>query len=395
MRAAVRAGYSTIVVWVPGGGQHARLIRLLGRLARETGSTVAVATVQHDWDAAIALLPPNDGVTIIGDGTVVAPSLLAAAREIPAEAGQCIDVAAGAKWPESGILRMTAGDASDRGHVARELAVRRARALPLPSGVEVSRRSGMLAVRVGDPAQLAAAEKTIRRATYKDTDPKIARFNRRISLPISIALIPTPLTANQLSIILVGIGFYSAWLFSLGHYWTGVVAAFLSLAASVLDGCDGEIARLKYQESALGCWIETFGDYSYYLAIFVGLTIGAVRQTHWDVFYWLGGIALAGTLLSFAILIFLRSRITAGRPEKLHAVAKARFKSEPTFWSHIVWKLAFVATRAAMPYGIMCFALFHALPGIVFLAAVGANVYWISLVTKMRHLLDSAEAVAA
>jgi hypothetical protein len=113
------------------------------------------------------------------------------------------------------------------------------------------------------------------------------------------------------------------------------------------------------------------------------------------VFYWLGGIALAGTLLSFAILIFLRSRITAGRPEKLHAVAKARFKSEPTFWSHIVWKLAFVATRAAMPYGIMCFALFHALPGIVFLAAVGANVYWISLVTKMRHLLDSAEAVAA
>ena len=61
----------------------------------------------------------------------------------------------------------------------------------------------MLAVRVADPAQLAAAEETIRRATYKDTDAKIARFNRRISLPISIALIPTPLTANQLSIILV------------------------------------------------------------------------------------------------------------------------------------------------------------------------------------------------
>ena len=128
----------------------------------------------------------------------------------------------------------------------------------------------------------------------------------------ALQLIRTPLTANQLSIILVAIGFYSAWLFSLGHYWTGVLAAFLSLAASVLDGCDGEIARLKYQESALGCWIETFGDYSYYLAIFVGLTIGVVRQTHWDVFYWLGGIALAGTLLSFALLIFLRSRITAG-----------------------------------------------------------------------------------
>jgi hypothetical protein len=91
-----------------------------------------------------------------------------------------------------------------------------------------------------------------------------------MSVPISVALIRTPLTANQLSIGLVAVGFYSAWLFSLGHYWAGILGAFISLAASVLDGSDGEIARLKYQESALCCWIETFGDYSYYLAVFVG-----------------------------------------------------------------------------------------------------------------------------
>ena len=110
---------------------------------------------------------------------------------------------------------------------------------------------------------------------------------------------------------------------------------------------------------------------------------------------WLGGLALAGTLLSFGLLIFLRSRITAGRPEQLHAVAKARFKSEPTFWSRLVWRLSFVATRAAMPYGIMALALVYALPGVVVLAAIGANVYWVSLVMKMRHLLGPAEAVAA
>ena len=109
---------------------------------------------------------------------------------------------------------------------------------------------------------------------------------------------------------------------------------------------------------------------------------------------WLGGLALAGTLLSFGLLTFLRSRITAGRPEQLHAVAKARFKSEPTFWSRIIWRMSFVATRAAMPYGIMFFSLLYALPGIVFLAAVGANVYWICLVMN-RHLLGSAEVAAA
>ena len=47
---------------------------------------------------------------------------------------------------------------------------------------------------------------------------------------------------------------------------------------------------------------------------------------------WLGGIALAGTLLSFGLLIFLRSRITPAGAEQ-HGVAEARFKSEPTLWN--------------------------------------------------------------
>jgi phosphatidylglycerophosphate synthase len=244
---------------------------------------------------------------------------------------------------------------------------------------------------VRDAADLAQAEKTIRRSSYKDTDNTLARWNRNISLPISIALIPTPITANQFSVALVAVGFYSAWLFSLGHYWPGLLGGFLSLAASVLDGCDGEIARLKYQESALGCWIETFGDYSYYIAIFLGLTVGAVRRTGWPIFYWLGAIAIGGTLVCFALLIYLRSRITEGKPEKLHTIAGARFKAEPSWWSRIMWRISFVATRSAMPYGIFALSLLGLLPLVVVLAAIGSNTYWIALVLKLRHLLGDVE----
>jgi hypothetical protein len=120
-----------------------------------------------------------------------------------------------------------------------------------------------------------------------------------------------------------------------------------------------------------------------------------VRQTHGEVFYWLGAVALGGTLFAFALLIFLRSRITAGRPEKLHTITRSRLKSEPTFWSRIVWRISFVATRAAMPYGILAFSLVAALPGIVALAAIGANVYWISLLLKMRDLLGGREQQTA
>jgi phosphatidylglycerophosphate synthase len=334
-------------------------------------------------------------VTAIGPGTVVSPALLEFATTIVPSSGEIRDVPAGPDWPRTGVLRLTTEDAENVGTVECALRVRADCDDALPSGKDVADGRARLAARIRTAADLDAAEQTIRRASYKETDNRLARFNRRLSLPISVALIRTPLTANQLSVLLVAIGFYAAWLFSLGHYAAGVVGAFLSLAASILDGCDGEIARLKYQESALGCWIETFGDYAYYIAIFIGLTIGAVRATHVAAFYWIGGLALAGTLVSFALLVFLRTRITAGRPERLHAIARARFKAEPTFWSRIVWRLSFTATRSAMPYGIFAFALANLLPGIVVLAALGSNVYWISLVAKLRSLMGDEDAVAA
>jgi phosphatidylglycerophosphate synthase len=395
LRPARRAGYSRIIVWLPDGCQETKGSRLR-RLARAIGGGIVVARTHAEWQDALAGLDPDEPVTAIGAGTIVSTALLEQAADLPVVADDVRDVPAGPDFRVSGVVRCTAAAASSADAVQAILSAHRRRAHPLPSGVDVSRGRATLALRIESAADLAYAEDTIRRSSYKMTDAKVARFNRRMSLPISIALIPTPLTANQLSMMLVTLGFYSAWLFSAGHYAAGVLGAFLSLAASVLDGCDGEIARLKYQESALGCWIETFGDYSYYIAIFIGLTIGAVRQTGYDAFYWIGGLALAGTLLSFALLIYLRSRITAGQPEKLHAIARERFKAAGgSIWSRMIWRVSFVATRAAMPYGIMAFALVGALPGIVLLAALGANIYWVSIVIKLRHLLGSEEAVAA
>jgi phosphatidylglycerophosphate synthase len=394
LRSARRAGYDRIVVWLPGSAAK-DVAGAVRSAAAAAGGDIILAATPDEWASAIHASETIVAMTVVGAGTVVSPALLASAQQIAASPGEFRDVPAGSAWPESGVLRVAATEALDVRRLTAALALRRRHELPRPEGADVADGRAMLALRIVNPADLPAAEATIRRSSYKETDATIARFNRRISLPISVALIRTPLTANQLSVTLVALGFYSAWLFSLGHYWTGVLAAFLSLAASVLDGCDGEIARLKYQESALGCWIETVGDYSYYIAIFVGLAIGAARQTHWEIFYWFGGVALAGSIVTIALLVYLRSRITAGQPDKLHAIARDRFRAEETRWSWLIWRISFVATRSAMPYGIMLFALVYLLPGIVILAAIGANVYWISLVLKLRHLLQDEETVAA
>jgi phosphatidylglycerophosphate synthase len=391
LRPASRAGYSRIVVWLPNGCQGSGDGQLR-HLARTFGTAIVVAGSTSEWHAALSALGPTDPVTAIGAGTIVSTAVLEEARDLRVVDNGVRDVPAGRDFKMSGVLRLTAAGARSPHVVEALLAERRQRGGPLPSGTDVSVGRAALALRIVSPSDLSAAEQTIRLSSYKPTDTKIARFNRRMSLPISVALMPTPLTANQLSIMLVIVGFYSAWLFSTGHYAAGVFGAFLSLAASILDGCDGEIARLKYQESALGCWIETFGDYSYYIAIFIGLTIGAARRTGHESFYWIGGVALAGTILSFALLIYLRTRITEGQPEKLHAIARARFKAgSSSFASRIIWRVSFVATRAAMPYGIMAFALVGALPAIVVVAALGANIYWIAIIIKLRHLMGVGE----
>ena len=179
VRATARAGYSRIVVWAPEAAGQASLMRRLRKIAGSLRIRLDVATGPREWDAALESTRATDSVTIVGAGTVASTALLASARAIAAEAGRSVDVAAGPEWPESGVLRMTAWDARDRTRVAVELAARRDRALPLPTGIDVANKLGMLAIRIVDGADLAAAEQTIRRATYKDTDSMSARFNRR------------------------------------------------------------------------------------------------------------------------------------------------------------------------------------------------------------------------
>jgi phosphatidylglycerophosphate synthase len=252
----------------------------------------------------------------------------------------------------------------------------------------------MLATRVRTAADLPAVEREIRMAVFKPTDHNLARFNRRLSLPISVALLRTPITANQFSIALLFLGLYSAWLFSLGSYLTGVAAAAVSLAASILDGCDGEIARLKHQESDFGCWLETITDYTYYFAIFGGMTIGAVRYTGLRGFYVVGGIALMGMVAAFVLLLYLRHRMTRHSPSRFAGTVKGKFKEGAGTFTLLLAKLSNVATRAQMPYGIMALAFLGALPLVVILSAIGANAYWMALLWKLRALVGEERRAA-
>ena len=71
----------------------------------------------------------------------------------------------------------------------------------------------------------------------------VSRYlNRRFSRPIARALVPTPITPNQVSLVAFLLSVAAAALFYFDHnIWAGVLVQ----ASSIIDGVDGDLARQR------------------------------------------------------------------------------------------------------------------------------------------------------
>jgi phosphatidylglycerophosphate synthase len=384
LRASARARYTRVLVWTP--DQRAQWNAVASRLA--AALDVVAVSDEAVWRSHVARLNPGAVIAIVAPGIVPSPALLERARELAPDTDRALVEVAGHDSPHTGMFRARPDCLAQPAMLAQTLTRAGREAPAAPSAPD---ESAHLTLGVSTRAELAVAERRLRKAIFKPTDGRLGRFNRRISIPISVALIRwTRFSANAMSAFIIALGLYAGWLFSRGEYGSGVLAALVSWAASVLDGCDGELARLQYTDSTFGCWLDTLGDYLYYLAIFLGLTIGAVRQTGWRGFSWIGGALLAGMLLTFGLLILLRDRITDGQPERLRTTAKAHYYGTGKRWARVAARVSTVAMRATMPYGILGFAVFGLLPAVLVLGAIGAQVYWISIAVELKRLLKGA-----
>jgi phosphatidylglycerophosphate synthase len=231
--------------------------------------------------------------------------------------------------------------------------------------------------RVNSEKDRQAAERKLDRWLVKPTDGIYARLNRRISIPISRQLIKFPVTANMVTIFTLGVGIVSGIFFALGGYWNTLLGAFLCLYASILDGCDGEVARLKLLESDFGCWLETICDYLFYLILFVGMTIGLWRSSGSKTYLVAGGLLLFGAIATFLATAWERHRLAVGRPEQLLKIWQGHAESRPSNpFLFIGRHLEFIIRRCFFPYALLFFALFHIMNVAFFIAALGANLVW-------------------
>ncbi|MGB8769495.1 MAG: lysylphosphatidylglycerol synthase domain-containing protein [Candidatus Korobacteraceae bacterium] len=232
--------------------------------------------------------------------------------------------------------------------------------------------------KVANEQDRLVAEKKLESWLVKPTDGIFARMNRKVSIPISRQLIKFPITPNMVSLFTLGVSFASGLYFGLGGYWHALIGAVLSVWASILDGCDGEVARLKLQVSDFGCWLDTICDYLYYIFIFVGMTVGLVRSTGKTSYLTWGGMLLLGAIAMFVLASIGRKRLSGQRPEQYLAVWQKKAESQMSNpLAYIGRHLEFIIRRCFLPYALLAFALLNLTWIPICVGAVGATLAWI------------------
>jgi len=225
--------------------------------------------------------------------------------------------------------------------------------------------AGGLPMLLGDGAAgTASAEKALFAAlgpATAGTDSFLSRtIHRPISRFITRGLVKTGATPNMVTLFSIAVGLVGAFLLGKGTYGSQVLGAFLFVASTILDGVDGEMARLLLGETNFGHYLDIGGDNVVHVAVFVGIALGLYGMTANPLYLWALGFLLAG----FGLCALAVQRAMGHGPEK-QASAEAPF-------------LASLLVNRDFAYIVLLLALLHRLDW--FLFGTTAGVYLFALV---------------
>ena len=152
---------------------------------------------------------------------------------------------------------------------------------------------------VDDEEAFKKAENILLSNLKKTSDGPVSRhLNRPISTRITKHLLKKDITPNQITFFSFMLSLLGATFFFLGGYVNLIVGGILAQVSSVIDGCDGEVARLKFQASEFGGWFDAVLDRYADAFLLFGLTYYVYLPKENLLYLFIGFFAIIGTFMN-------------------------------------------------------------------------------------------------
>jgi phosphatidylglycerophosphate synthase len=351
-------------------------------LARDHAALPGMTTIP-DWSRLpAALVPSQTAPLLIAPAEILTETdwleRLAETRIEPAAwatiPNRIVMLAAGAV-PDALAVLHAEGGAYDLAAVQDRLTRRFGPPAAIPVGIDP-----MVVVTSMD---VSVAERRLLRSLVKDTDGFMARHvERPISLQIARRLAATAVTPNQITMVSVAIGLFGAPFFLSALWPWQTIGALLFLAHSILDGCDGELARLRFQESRWGGVLDFWGDNVVHIVTFACMAAGwsLSAGASWPLL--LGAAAVLGNLGSAAFVYWQLMRVKND--------SGPLFTSVSTTPDRRLARLLDAASRRDFIYLVLILALLGKSNWFLLLASLGAPIFFFLLVfLAMRERLPN------
>ncbi len=147
---------------------------------------------------------------------------------------------------------------------------------------------------IRDGNEIDEIEKLFLRGSGKSQDGFVSRYlNRPISRAVTRLLLRFPTTPNAWTLLIGPIPVVASFILLQGTYWSFFWGLVLYQLFSVLDGCDGEIARAKFLESEGGRRLDDLCDVASNILLVLGLGFGLSNFHGHAWFYVVEGILAA------------------------------------------------------------------------------------------------------
>ncbi|NPV83610.1 MAG: hypothetical protein HPY46_08530 [Candidatus Aminicenantes bacterium] len=210
----------------------------------------------------------------------------------------------GQRQPCAGLLLVRSGAGGDL--VLRQLLAGKAIG-EIEVGTDKGEASAIFlagfAVAAKDRNNFILARNLLLQTARKPQDGLVARLiNRRISLFLTRYFLYLNIHPIAQSIVTFAVGLLSVFFVGYGRQLL-VPGGILFELASIIDGCDGENARLTYRITRTGGALDIIADAVTFVSFFVALPVGLYRTYGERIWLYLGAFALASMVAFYLQLI--------------------------------------------------------------------------------------------